>query len=498
MYVRSMASTDAPGDPSTPRDVALVERMIELDREQARLEAELAASICEFMDLRRSEPVPATAGAGKAKVLAGEFAADEIAAALGWSTHRVHDLARRCRRLRSDLPHSWGLWREGRIDGYKAGKIVQAADRLTHPESLATLDDEAADRAAYQTPTQLGRWLHRRVARLEPDQAERRHRRAMADRKVCTAMEPDGMGSLWMLAGAADISAIDANLTRLARGLGADDPRSMDQRRSDLAADLLSGRATDLDAESAASPAVAIIVPIQSLMGVDDTPGELADRSASIPASLAREIAARPGTLFYRLLTDPRGNLLDVAQLGRFPSPLLRFAVDVRDGTCTWSTCTTSAAKCDCDHSRPHPDGPTAAANLGDECRRHHRANTHAGFSVEQPEPGVFVWATPTGHRYLVEPEPLPVGRWPAPSLADDHTPVADLIHLVDVDATGPPLWEATVADALGPAVGRASSSRPGRSRPSRRGLRPDPAPTPAVRPVISRIRGYRGLRKSH
>jgi hypothetical protein len=59
----------------------------------------------------------------------------------------------------------------------------------------------------------------------------------------------------------------------------------------------------------------------------------LADRSASVPAPLAQQIAARPGTLFYRLLTDARGNLLDVTQLGRFPSDLLGFAVDVRDGT---------------------------------------------------------------------------------------------------------------------------------------------------------------------
>jgi hypothetical protein len=198
-----------------------------------------------------------------------------------------------------------------------------------------------------------------------------------------------------------------------------------------------------------------VIVPVQSLLGVDDTPGELIDRSNTVPASLAREIAARPGTLFYRLLTDPRGNLLDVTQLGRFPSRLLGHAIDVRDGTCRWNTCTTPADRCDCDHTLPAPEGPTSAANLGADCRRHHRAKTHAaGFGLEQPEPGTFVWTTPTGHRYLVEPEALPLGQWPTPVVIDETTPIRQLIDLIDTDHPNPPLWESTVTDALPPHEG--------------------------------------------
>jgi hypothetical protein len=193
-------------------------------------------------------------------------------------------------------------------------------------------------------------------------------------------------------------------------------------------------------------------LPLQSLMGVDDAPGELADRSASIPAPLARDIAARPGTLFYRALTDERGHLLDVTELGRFPSELLGFGVDLRDGTCRWPTCTTGGAKCDCDHTMPSPDGPTVACNLGDGCRRHHRARTHARFGLEQPEAGVFVWTTPTGHRYVVEPEPLPVGQWPTPTIVDEYIPIADLIDVID--NLGPPVWESDVRSRLGPRAG--------------------------------------------
>jgi uncharacterized protein DUF222 len=454
MYVRTMTTAASTDDRGRRRDAALLDRMVEVDTQLARLECELAGAIAEFLDLRRAEPVDAVA-ADKGKVLAGEFA-DEIAAALGWSTTRVHSRARLYRRLASGLPRTAALWRSGAIDGYKAGKVAEAADRLTRPESVNDLDDKVAERITDQTPTQLQQWLNRRVARVEPDAAERRHRRAHADRKVCTEQGLDGMGSLWMAAGAADISAIDTHLTGLARGLGREDPRTMDQRRADLAVDLLSGRfgPSPDSKQSATGSAVGVVVPLQSLLGVDDAPGELADRSASVPAPLARQIAARPGTLFYRLLTDARGNLLDVTQLGRFPSELLGFAVDVRDGTCRWPTCTTAAAKCDRDHTVSAPDGPTAAGNLGNDCRRHHRAKTHAGYHVDQPEPGTFVWRTPTGHRYTVEPEPLPVGSWPRPAIHDHDTPLAELIDLVDLDEPHPILDRSTVLDALGPRAG--------------------------------------------
>jgi uncharacterized protein DUF222 len=409
-----MTATSSPDAPDR-RDVALIDRMVELAATQARLEAELAATICEFVDLRRAEPVDDVA-ADKGKVVPGEFAADEVAAALTWSTSRVTTTASRFRRLRVDLPHTAALWQSGRIDGFKAGKVAEAANR--------------------------------QVARLEPDQAERRHRRAHADRRVSTRPEPDGMGSLWAMAGAADLAAIDHRLTDLARKLGSDDPRSMDQRRTDLFVDLLTGQGA---AESAGAPAVAVVVPVQSLFGVDDAPGELSDRSATIPAALAREIATRPGTLFYRLLTDERGALLDVAQLGRFPCDLLGFAVDMRDGRCAWPTCATPAAQCDHDHSEPAPDGPTAAWNLGPACRSHHRARTHAGFDLQQPEPGVFVWRTPTGHRYLAESEPLPVGAWPRPVVVDPLPPIGDR---VETDVTDPPLWESSVRDLLEPRAG--------------------------------------------
>src|SRR6478752_5489551 len=80
---------------------------------------------------------------------------------------------------------------------------------------------------------------------------------------------------------------------------------------------------------------IGVIITAQSLLGYTNTPGQLTDRSTLIPADLIRDLARQPGTLFHRLLTDNQGNLLDVTELGGFPSRKLGTALDYRDGTCT-------------------------------------------------------------------------------------------------------------------------------------------------------------------
>lgn len=88
---------------------------------------------------------------------------------------------------------------------------------------------------------------------------------------------------------------------------------------------------------------------------------------------MIRELAAEPGTLFYRLLTDPLGKLLEATEIGRFPSRKLRIALDARDGLCAFPTCGVPVSSCDADHVIPSPRGPTSAENLRHLCRRHHR-----------------------------------------------------------------------------------------------------------------------------
>ena len=382
-------------------EAARLDRMVQLQRQLAAIEAELASEIHGFVQAYRGRRLEA------------EFATDEVAAALRWGrgrvVGRVHDVAA----LRRELPVTWAAWRSGEIDGYLAGKILEARNRIIDATLIADFDAEAASVATEKTSRQLQSWLAKRVVKAEPEQFEARYRRAFADRRVETSQDLDGMGSLWATTSAFDLTRIDYRLTRLAQDCGAEDPRTLEQRRADIFVDLILGQSTGRGAWMSASAAVAVTVPVQSLVGADDTPGEICC-GGSVPASVVREIATRPGTLFYRLLTDEQGTLLDVAQLGRFPTPLLGFAVDLRDQTCRFPGCIRPAAGCDCDHTIHHPDGATTYVNLGDLCRRHHRCKQTSGYAVEQVRAGVFEWTMPSGRCYTVRPEPLPVARWPA------------------------------------------------------------------------------------
>ena len=158
---------------------------------------------------------------------------------------------------------------------------------------------------------------------------------------------------------------------------------------------------------------IGVVVPLPSLLGATNTAGQLADRTGVIPADVIRHLVTHPDTRLHRLLTTPAGTLLDVTELGRYPSSKLAAAVRWRDATCTTPGCTAAAGGCDLDHVIPHPHGPTAACNLGPGCRHDHRAKTHADHRVSRDADGITTWTTPTGRTYQRATAPLPVENWP-------------------------------------------------------------------------------------
>jgi hypothetical protein len=116
--------------------------------------------------------------------------------------------------------------------------------------------------------------------------------------------------------------------------------------------------------------------------------------------------------LFTRLLTDNGGRLLDVTELGRYPSARLAQAIRIRAGTCRFPTCTVPADRCDIDHHEPVPQGPTAGWNTDPFCRRHHRGKTFAWLAALRDDDGVD-WTMPTAERYRCVDEPLPTDWQP-------------------------------------------------------------------------------------
>jgi hypothetical protein len=82
--------------------------------------------------------------------------------------------------------------------------------------------------------------------------------------------------------------------------------------------------------------------------------------------------------------------------------------VRLRDRTCVHPWCQRPARRCDLDHIDPYvpidqggPPGQTSTDNLACLCRLHHRMKTHGGWNYAMIRPGVFLWTSPHGHRYL-------------------------------------------------------------------------------------------------
>lgn len=258
-------------------------------------------------------------------------------------------------------------------------------------------------KAPRQTVGELRAALSRAVLAADPDAAERRHRAARTDRRVQLHPHPDGMGALWAMLPADDATAIYARLDMLARDLPAEDSRGMDARRADIFTDLLLGR--EVDGEHQTSVEVQVTLDAATLAGLADNPGELAG-FGPIPAEMARELAAAARRWRTGLVDEHTGQLKDLSAAYR-PRRLLARFVQARDRTCCFPGCRQPARRCDLDHTVPHEQGgATVAGNLGPLCRFHHRLKTHTSWSLSQPEPGLFLWVSPTGrvHHFRAPP----------------------------------------------------------------------------------------------
>jgi len=94
---------------------------------------------------------------------------------------------------------------------------------------------------------------------------------------------------------------------------------------------------------------------------------------------------------------------------GYHPNDTLRHLVQIRDGTCTFPTCSAHARESDFEHAVPYDQGgKTCACNGGARSRRCHRVKQSPGWTVTQPEPGLHQWTTPSGRVYTQGPMRYP------------------------------------------------------------------------------------------
>lgn len=325
-----------------------------------------------------------------------EFTADEVAPVLHLSRGTAGARLDLATRLCTQLPDTLAELQSGTIDLPKARAISEATEVLDEP-ATAAVQSRVLPKAATQTVGELRAALSRSVLAVDPGAANRRHRAARNDRRVQLHPHPDGMGAMWALLPADDATAAYARLDALARGMDADDPRGMDARRADIFTDLLLGH--DVRGEKQTTVEVQVNLDAATLAGLADNSGELAGYGP-IPAEMARELATAARCWRAALIDEETGQLKDLSVAYR-PRRLLDLAVRARDRTCCFPGCRQPAHRCDLDHTLAHDrGGPTAPGNLGPLCRNHHRLKTHTSWSLSQPEPGLFIWTSPTGRVY--------------------------------------------------------------------------------------------------
>lgn len=177
-------------------------------------------------------------------------------------------------------------------------------------------------------------------------------------------------------------------------------------------------------------------MPFATLLGLSSEPGEVpgfGPVDAPTARSLADAAASSPGMRWCVSVTGADGQvighgcapghdmlaggpmLIKVEPLaGRecrhkretasyVPSPSLRHLVEARDVTCTFPGCRRPAWQCDLDHTLAYDrGGKTCECNLAPLCRFHHQVKQAHGWVLEQPEPGVMRWVTPSGRTYMV------------------------------------------------------------------------------------------------
>ena len=284
--------------------------------------------------------------------------------------------------------------------------MTDATARLDDAQ-VAAVETRVLPRAPGQTLSEFKRAVRRAVARVDARKVEQRHTDAVTERRVVISEAEDGMAEIWALLPADGARIVMAGLARYSKPAGPDDMRTLDQRRADALVELGLAAVHDPRVPGSVKPAVNITIGLATLLGDNEQPAEL-DGYGPIPASLARQIAGDPSGTWRRLITDDAGKLLDYETTTYTPPAELDRHVKTRDRKCIVPGCGRPAHQCELDHRVPFPRGSTNAENLEPLCKRHHIMKHHSDWLVEKMPDGVYLWTTPTGHRYRYKPPDLP------------------------------------------------------------------------------------------
>jgi hypothetical protein len=323
------------------------------------------------------------------------------------------------------MPHTHALLTAGDISEWTATLLVKEtailclADRRLVDERLCAMRVDTrtgqilAPVVLGLTPNQAGGRARALACELDPEAAAKRASKAKKDRRVTIRPTPDTMTFVTGLVPVDQGVACWANLDRSAKAIKATgDSRSLDQIRSDLFVERLTGQAT----ADAVPVEIGLVMDPDTLIGACDRPARAHGGPAGgcvVPAQTARDWvwSGNAPTWLRRVFTDPiTGQVIDVeAKRRRFHAAAdVRFT-RFRDQHCRHPRCESPIRHTD--HPTPFAQGGLSTrANSQGHCEPHNYVKEMPGWTTrvvdERSGHHTIEVTTPTGHTYQSKAPP--------------------------------------------------------------------------------------------
>jgi hypothetical protein len=197
------------------------------------------------------------------------------------------------------------------------------------------------------------------------------------------------------------VAAARNYIEKLARSLKTrNEPRTLDQLRSDVALDLLAGRHPDRKPFRSGG-GTHVTVTAETLAGLVDHPGEL-EGYGPVFAEIARKTVFENVDGEWTFCVTDQGRPVATGTLSRRPTQSQQRQIQASYPTCVFPGCRQPSFSCDLDHHKPHAaGGPTHNDNLGPLCRHHHMARHHSHWQHKRLPNGHHQWTSPLGHSYI-------------------------------------------------------------------------------------------------
>lgn len=149
---------------------------------------------------------------------------------------------------------------------------------------------------------------------------------------------------------------------------------------------------------------VAVTVPLSTLLGLAEDPGELTGYGL-IPPEMTRNLTALAKS-WLTVLTDDFGHAVAAAKDLRIPPEWLKRLIRLRDRHCRDFGCTVPADQCEIDHTIAWEDGgKTVPENLSARCKPDHKTKHHGAGSITQDHDGTLHYTTRSGHTHTTTPD---------------------------------------------------------------------------------------------